>query len=772
MIKRENQRYTQIEQEDIKSDIKKILNRLWHIGEIFIEKPDIESELTNVIHYYVNIFPEIIPIIDRRFKHAWKHIGFNDIDLLKENYLPRISFGNWVGGDRDGHPLVTAEITKHALQRLRTNAFLLIKQNLLDLQKALKLYLEFDGADNILKKRINQLVDELDNGKGILDSSRHEIYKAFIDLLLAKLPIDTKRESDHSLIEKRGTYKNSFELIVDLELLKRSLVKNNLQTLAFNDVQHVIRQVEVFGFHLAKLDIRQNSRFYETAFEQILNACGIPEADFSKWDEEKRIAFLSKELQSFRPFLSQHDNLPDEAKAVLECFFVLAEHKKYYSVNALGSLIVSMTRNTSDLLLLYLFARETGLTEKTENGMALSLPVVPLFETIDDLERSSGILDKFLQNPVTKNSINLQQKINNRPYPVQEVMIGYSDSNKDGGSLASTWFLHKAQTMLSQTADKHKVRVQFFHGKGGSISRGAGPTHWFLRALPARSIGYNIKLTEQGETIERKYAHKINAAYNLELLVAGTVANSILDEFNSKEDNSLADILEYMARESKKYYTELTHNLHFLKFFSQATPIDAIESSKIGSRPARRTGKRSLSDLRAIPWVFSWSQSRFNLTSWYGLGSTLEKMEREEPEKFEKFKSLIPTDVLIRYILTNIDTSLLATDERIMREYAALVDDAEARKKILNLIVDEFNKSKQILSRLLYRPFEERRTNHYYSTILRAEALNGLHAGQVELLKKWRALKNQKGQEKETERVHFRLLKSINAIANAMGSTG
>ncbi|MGC9342243.1 MAG: phosphoenolpyruvate carboxylase, partial [Bacteroidales bacterium] len=266
------------------------------------------------------------------------------------------------------------------------------------------------------------------------------------------------------------------------------------------------------------------------------------------------------------------------------------------------------------------------------------------------------------------------------------------------------------------------------------------------------------------------YANRTNAAYNLELLVAVSVALSVLQKKKKKDDSESTEILEIMSEESLKHYKDLTQDDDFITFFREATPIDAIESSRIGSRPSRRTGKKTISDLRAIPWVFSWSQSRFNLTSWYGVGSTVKMLKEKHPDKFSRLKELMLSDNLIRYIFTNIDTSLIATDEEIMENYASLVRSEKVRDKILGKIMNELKITREMISALIERPFEQRRKSHYYSTILRAEALNYLHDSQIKLLRTWR--ENKKKTEEEDQELLVKLLKSINAIANAMGNTG
>ena len=296
--------------------------------------------------------------------------------------------------------------------------------------------------------------------------------------------------------------------------------------------------------------------------------------------------------------------------------------------------------------------------------------------------------------------------------------------------------------------------------------------HWFLKSLPHGTLNGLIRVTEQGETIERKYANKVNAAYNLELMVAGVVGQSIQNRSGKRNNDTIREeIFSFLSRESYHKFKEFTGHPHFMRFYQQATPIDAIESSKIGSRPARRSGKKSISDLRAIPWVFSWTQSRMHISSWFGVGTTLDKLKKEDPEKYEQLKSLAKTDNFVRYVLTNIDTSLAATDEKIIELYSSLVEENDVRNEISAIVLKELSLSREMMNDLLTRPIKERRKNHYYSTQLRALALLPLHHEQVNLLKQWRKARKDENKE-DSEKLLHNLLRSINAIANAMGTTG
>jgi phosphoenolpyruvate carboxylase len=770
LVKRENSMYTSYEQEEIRYDIKQILHKLWFIGEIFMEKPAVESELENMLYYFYKVFPEMLHYLDFKLKQAWEKTGFNSDTIADSTNFPTINFGNWVGGDRDGHPLVTADVTAKTLKTFRIHAFLLLSSQLDNLSDKLSIYCDKNCLPAGFKKRIHELRKELQITEAL---NTTEPFKAFIQLIKKKLPFIENPGGGIELHDSATTYKNSGELETDLLLLKNAIAEYGAETIAVYDIQKVLRHIRVFGFHLAHLDIRQNSQFYEDALLDIVKISQPEKYKQITATKENFEAFILEELRSNRPFISKIEFLKSEkAKQVVSTFKVIEEHLRKYSERAFGSLIVSMTRNASDLFTVFLFLREAGLSHYSPNGLVCPLPVVPLFETIDDLKHSPEILNEFLSHPITKNSLEYIRKLRNRDVPVQDVMIGYSDSNKDGGILASTWHLYHAQIKLTEVAKKQGVQLRFFHGKGGTISRGAGPTHWFLKSLPSSTMNGLIRITEQGETIERKYANKVNAAYNLELLIAGLTHQTVLGKNNQTEnEKKRGQIFSYLADESHSIFKNLTGHSSFIEFYEKATPIDAIESSKIGSRPARRSGKRTLSDLRAIPWVFSWTQSRMHISSWYGVGSTLKKMQAEKPEKYNELKKMVKTDNFVRYVLTNIDTSLAATDEEIINMYAGLVENQLVKTEILGMLLDELSLTRKMMLDLLGSSTKKRRENHYYSTHLRAEALLPLHREQIKLLKEWRKVRND-GEGEKSEKLLHSLLRSINAIANAMGTTG
>jgi phosphoenolpyruvate carboxylase len=772
LVERENTMFSNQELMTNKEKIKSSLYRLWKTGEIYLEKPDVPSEIRNVLHYFTNVFPEVLPILDRRLIQAWEFLGYNKKDLFEHKAFPQVTFGNWVGGDRDGHPLVTSKVTVETLKQLRLNAFVVLRRKLTQLVKQLSFALNIEDAPDHLQWRVGELLLELgENAYEVYNRNKGEAFRQFISLIIEKLPLATARGHATALHERSISYRYSFELKKDLALLQSALKDYGAITISEIEIHESIRLVETFGFHLAKLDVRQNSAFHDKAISQLINATGKSGDWFIHASEEDRLAFIEEELTSGRPFIRNLNDLADEARNVMEVYAVISEHVQQYGTEGIGSLIVSMTRNVSDLLVVYILAREAGLTRYTPDGMVCMLPVVPLLETIEDLSNGPAILVAFLSHPVTLRSLKYQAQQQEILSISQQVMIGYSDSNKDGGLLCSQWNLHKAQINLSNAANKFGIKIRFFHGKGGTISRGAGPTHYFVQALPGHSFNGDIRLTEQGETIEQKYANRVNAVYNLEVLTASSLSHSLLGSLKEPSGHPLTDILEWMAQESQNVYTQLLNEQGFIAFFRQATPIDALEQSRIGSRPSRRTGAYSLADLRAIPWVFAWSQARYNMTSWYGIGSTLEKLRAERPKDYEKFQIALKDDPFIRYFITNVDTSLARSSIHIMKDYAELVDNKNIRNKFSQLFEKELSLTEAHLSFLLDKTLEERRPRHYYSNLLRNSLIEDLHRSQIRLLKEWRMLVKSDDSQ-QSDKTLVSLLLTINAIASATGQTG
>jgi phosphoenolpyruvate carboxylase len=756
------------EARSLRASVKAALERLWRTGEILLDKPTLADERRNVLHYLRDVFPPVLPTLDARLRDAWTEAGFN-LDLLRApGSMPRIRFGTWVGGDRDGHPGVTAEVTAETLERLRVNALLVLRQKLTDLAEQLSLSSWMQAPPVRLVEATARLESALGDRKPSA-SRPGEPWRRHVELMVARLPLEESPGQLAQLCQEEGRYLNASEVVADLDLLHASLDEVGAGRLAESDVQPVRRALEVFGFHLAQLDIRQNSVFHAKALTQLLGASGISADDWEEWSEAERLRFLERELRSPRPFLHPSASAGPEADAVLGCYRVLAAHIERFGAAGIGALIVSMTRRLSDLLLVYVLAREAGLLRALPEGIVCLLPVVPLFETIEDLDGAPGMLRSFLEQPVTRNSLEFAAKRAGRPSEmIQQVMVGYSDSNKDGGIMASQWSLQRSQKQLAQSASHSGVALRFFHGRGGTVSRGAGPTHRFLEALPHGSLSGQMRLTEQGETIAQKYANPSTATYNLELLLAGVTATTVQHGAGFVEDPAFAPLMEKLAETSRKAYRDLLDADGFLSFYRQATPIDALENSRIGSRPSRRTGRPSLADLRAIPWVFSWSQARYYIPGWYGMGSALGALTGEEMALLTARRRAWP---FWGYVLTNVESSLASADIDLMDLYADLVEDAALRARFKSQIRAEWDSTHLALEKLRGKSLQNSRPRMLKTLGLRSEALRVLHHQQVGLLREWRG-RISSGNTAGADALLPELLLSINAIASGLRTTG
>jgi len=753
MVRRENQMWTPQETQAIRDEIKTALDRLWRTGEIYLDKPDVASEIRNTLYYLRNMFPQVVELVDKRLVQNWIEAGFDGERFTNPDNYPNIQFGTWVGGDRDGHPLVTSETTAQTLQALRANALSLLEEKLIHLAQKLSLSRFTQTVPYTLDQHIQDNATSLgEAGQAALDRNPEEPWRQIINLMLARLTAE----------EHADTYVNANALEDDLKVLYHSLIDIGADRLAKFDVLPVIRIVQTFGFHLASLDIRQNSSFHDRALSQLLEVAGVDDSDFLNWDKDKRLQLLNHELTIPRPFTLPDAELEAESRAVVDVYRVVADYIHHHGARGLGSLIVSMTRDVTDLLTVYALAREAGLLINGDEGLICQLPVVPLFETIDDLERSSGILTEFLSHPLTIRSLKYQQERDGLEMPVQQVMIGYSDSNKDGGILASMWKLYEAQRQLTDVGAEHGVKIRFFHGRGGSISRGGGPSHRFLRALPAKALDGDLRLTEQGEVIARKYANKETAVRNIEQLLSNSLRASIRKQ--SSKPHALEHVMPQLVDISRQTYHDLISQDGFIPFYRQATPIDVIESSRIGSRPARRTGKHTLADLRAIPWVFSWSQARFLLSGWYGFGTALQTLQSSDAGLFEEISNTLFEWPQFHHVVSSVASNVMLTDEAIMQQYAALVEDSDIRQHMMQMISAELERTWSVLEHFYSGSLWDQRPNVSQVILMRQTPLRNLHEQQIRLLRAWR--------ENPTDEALSELLVTVNAIANGLGTTG
>lgn len=752
LVKRENPNLSTYEQLGIRQEIVSLMEIWWRTGEIYIEKPRLEDERNNLMHYFVNVFPTAVRLTDHRLHDAWTEKAYTPELLEWPEHYPLIQFGSWVGGDRDGHPFVTPEFTASTLRLHRHAALKMIQGQLITLASKLSVSIyQVALPQQVLDYLQEQAALYGEDGQKALDRNPSEPLRQYINLLLVRLKYTIDEE--HKAL---GCFKSADELRDELRKLREVLIDMDAARIAKQWVFPIERLVQCFGFHLAKLDIRQNSEYHEKAITQILTASGYEDVDYASWDEAKRLDFINRELESKRPFLVAGISCGPEADNVLAYFREVKNYVSLYGTDGIGSVIVSMTRSLSDLLLVYLFLRETGLQDA-------GLPVVPLLETIDDLIAGPEILSAYLQHPL------LQEQRKANPSFTQEVMLGYSDSNKDGGVLTSRWNIYKAEENLTKIAHDLGVKLCFFHGRGGTISRGGGKIHRFLDSMPPGSVDGQIKMTVQGETIANQFANKLTATYNLEMFVAGTARQTMIQS-NASKDEQLYDMMDRLVDLSRTAYRKLLDHPHFIEFYSKATPIDVLEHSRIGSRPARRTGQRTINDLRAIPWVFSWNQSRFNISGWFGVGKAFGEFQKLYPDDFERLKHLVIDWPFMKYRLIQIETNLLNSDTEIMEAFAQQFEDPKARQELMDLILDDYQVAREKIEDLTESSVEERRVAKLQNVELRNDALKILHQIQLDYLTKWRSLLAE-GSE-ESNRYLLELLLLVNALSGGLKGTG
>lgn len=739
----------------VRESLRAELESLWMTGEIFVQRPSVENELQNAVYYLREVFPEVVLRLDRSLELGWEDVGWSVERLREERAYPQIRFATWIGGDRDGHPLVTSQVTRDCLAELRRHAARLHRRWLRQAAESLTQTPPFALCPEDFAEAVRALASSLgDTGLSLLKRNEHSPWRAWLYLLREKM-------GRHS---GEGGYEHPAEYLADLETARKALRQTGAELAAQEWIFPLIRLAEVFGFHLAALDVRQNSATHDEAAAQLFAHAGIEDgASFASWEESRRQSFLLEELRNARPFHAPNQDLGEQVERVIAPLRVLAAHADRFGAEGLGQLIVSMTRQPSDLLLVHLLCREAGLATRTGDGPWLAtLPVTPLFETKDDLAHADDILGDYLT------------LIESVPR-CQPAMVGYSDSNKDAGVFASQWGIYTALERIEAACAKVGTTPQFFHGRGGTIGRGAGPTHWFLRALPPQSLPGPIRLTEQGEVLPRKYSHEGNAHYHLELLMAG-VSGAVT---TASQQQPLAEVhrgaLEQISAHSTKAYHELLHAEGFVEFYRSATPVDALEAGTFGSRPPRRSGPddHSLDNLRAIPWVFSWTQARFYLPGWFGVGSGLAGLEKHDPTAYQALRESWTDLPFLQYVLTNVESSLTCANLDLMSSYGKLCENEALRDRVLTNIRGEFKLTREQLAAFFGEDFLKRRPRLHKTLALREAPLSQLHEQQIHLLQEWRrADRPVHSRNNKYDRLFLALQLTINAISSGLRETG
>ena len=669
---------------------------------------------------------------------------------------PFFRVGSWIGGDRDGNPFVTADILREAL-RLQSAA-------------ALNHYLaevhELGGElplSDLLIKVTPELLALAEHSTDHSPQRSDEPYRRALSGIYARLAATARFldgiEPVRHEIGQAEPYATADGLRADLKVLANSLKLNGSALLAGGRLRRLLRAVQVFGFHLAPIDLRQNSDVHARSVAELLARAGrCP--DYEALSEERRIQLLTEEIATPRPLYSPYLDYSEETRGELDIFFSARDLRQKYGAAALPNCIISKTDGVSDLLELALLLKESGLLLPGETPR-LDVNIIPLFETIEDLQKSAVTMDGIFRLPAYRALIAGRGD-------EHEVMLGYSDSNKDGGFLTSGWELYKAEIELARVFQQHGVRLRLFHGRGGSVGRGGGPSYHAILAQPAGAVSGQIRLTEQGEVISTKYGNPDTGRRNLEVLLAATLEASLTDHENQIEPaqpfHAVMD--ELSARAFNAYRGLVYETPGFTTYFRQSTVVSEIASLNIGSRPASRKASERIEDLRAIPWVFSWAQCRLMLPGWYGFGSAVEGYLASNPDGLATLRRMLKSWPFFRTLLSNMDMVLAKTDLAIASRYAELVADAELRERIFSRIRAEWDLTRKHL--LAIEEQDELLADNPMlsnSLKLRAPYMDPLNHLQVELLKRYRA-------GETDERIARGIHLSINGIASGLRNSG
>ncbi len=673
---------------------------------------------------------------------------------------PFFRVGSWIGGDRDGNPFVTADILREAL-RLQSAATL---THYLDEIHQL-------GAELPLSELLVDITPELrsmaecspDKSPQRLD----EPYRRALSGIYARIAA-TARRLDHiepvrHEIASGEPYDTPEALRADLKVLANSLKLNGGAKLAGGRLRRLLRAVQVFGFHLAPIDLRQNSEIHARSVAALLAAAGrCP--DYEGLDENARISLLTAELATPRPLYSPWLTYDEETQGELAIFFAARELREKYGAAALPNCIISKTDGVSDLLELALLLKESGLLKPAQSPTQtpqLDVNIIPLFETIEDLQKSAATMAAVFALPIYR------QMLAGRGNE-HEVMLGYSDSNKDGGFLTSGWELYKAEIELTTVFHEHGVRLRLFHGRGGSVGRGGGPTYHAILAQPAGAVSGQIRLTEQGEVISTKYGNPDNGRRNLEVLLAATLEASLTDHENQIESaEQFHKVMDDLSARAFNAYRGLVYETPgFTTYFRQSTVVSEIALLNIGSRPASRKASERIEDLRAIPWVFSWAQCRLMLPGWYGFGSAVDGYLSTNSEGLATLQRMLKSWPFFKSLLSNMDMVLAKTDLSIASRYAELVEDSNLRERIFGQIKAEWALTRRHLLAILEQDeFLADNPMLARSLQLRSPYMDPLNHLQVELLKRHRA-------GDTDERVVRGLHISINGVASGLRNSG
>ena len=735
---------TDEEREQIRQAMREAVLSLWQTNLLRPTKPTVIDEVANGLSYYDYSLLFELPGVYQTLETAIEGFATNE----KAKPIPSfLRLGSWIGGDRDGNPFVTADVLAttsrmHGLKIVRH-----YREEVQNLRNELTL------SANIVELNAD-LVALADRGSDNRENQQNEPYRRALFGMAERLTA-TLRHFEEAPAGHTKLYATPAEFSADLETIRRSLVGNGSGILTRGRLHRLIRAVDCFGFHLASIDLRQNSAVHERTIAELLEAVA-PGTNYLGLDEAGRVAILEKELDTARPLTSPFLGYSDETKTELGVFRMAVEAQKKYGHKIIHTSIISMSESVSDLLELAVLLKEVGLIDHEGNA---AVNLVPLFETIDDLRACSGIMDAVFKNK------HLARIVKSRGN-TQEVMLGYSDSNKDGGFVTSGWELYKAEISLIETYRAHGVGLRLFHGRGGSVGRGGGPSYDAILAQPPGAVAGQIRITEQGEIISSKYTNREACKRNLNIIVAATLDSTLIEVKRPSPPDAFVSEMSKISDFAFMFYRKLVYETPgFEDYFWASTVINEIATLNLGSRPASRKKTRAIEDLRAIPWVFSWAQCRVMLPGWFGFGSAIEAW-LGDGGKLALLQQMYKEWPFFRTQLANMDMVMAKSSLAVASRYADLVEDDKLRTSIFEAISKEHALTIRHLSSIMEQSrllesnaLLERSINN------RFPYLDPMNHVQVELLKKLRS---------DTEDVEVRggVHLSINGIAAGLRNSG
>ncbi|MGO8917218.1 MAG: phosphoenolpyruvate carboxylase [Stellaceae bacterium] len=735
-----------------RSALRRAVLTLWQTSILRGTRLRILDEVANGLAYYDHTFLRELP---RFYADLEDQLGAIDPQWEGMTVPSFLRIGSWIGGDRDGNPFVTADVLSQALRLQSERAFRFYLEEVHRLGGELSL----DGRMVQVSDAVHRLAEQSP------DRSRQrqeEPYRRAIAGVYARLAATARAlpgiDAPRPAIGAAPAYAEVNELLDDLGVLSESLMTNGSSSLAQGRLRLLRRAVDAFGFHLAPVDLRQNSDVHERVIAALFATVGVS-ADYRAFDEDARVALLLAEIRSPRPLASLNLSYPEETVAELAILRAAAEAHRHYGKACVPHYVISKANGVSDILEVAVLLKEVGLL-RPQDGR-LDVDIVPLFETIEDLQGCGDTMDKLFALPEYRRLLASRGT-------VQEVMLGYSDSNKDGGYLTSTWELYKAELALIDVFQRHDIALRLFHGRGGSVGRGGGPSYQAILAQPAGAMQGAIRITEQGEVIAAKYSNAEVGRRNLETLAAATLEATVLDSRRPGPGAEYLTAMDELSSHACREYRGLVYETEgFDRYFRDSTVIGEIASLNIGSRPASRTGSARIEDLRAIPWVFSWSQCRLMLPGWYGFGTAVKTWVGEHPEDgMATLQAMYQDWPFFTTMLSNMDMVLAKSDIAIASRYAELVPDAALREAIFGRLRAEWGESvRALLAITEQQTLLERNPLLARSIRNRFPYIDPLNHIQIELLQRHRAGATD---ERVVQGIHL----TINGIAAGLRNSG